>query len=217
LRRALTVAVIAVLAMGGLSACQTKVGLAASAAGHRLSDTDLNSYIKAGAAPYTEQGASTATVPKVFALGNWINLELFTAAVGSKGGPPKSTELAAARTAILGGRSVATFQKLYTARGYTKKFGDLILQQGATLIVLIERIAPGITTAEAISALQSGQANAELIKTVNAKKPKVEVSRRYGTWEPKNLALSTEPAAGLPSFVHYGPNTATAAEPTTAP
>lgn len=199
--------------MGGLSACQTKVGLAASAAGHRLSDTDLNSYIKAGAEPYTEQGATTATVPKVFALGNWINLKLFTAAVESKGGAPKSSELAVAETSILGGRSAAAFEKLYTGRGYTKKFGELILRQGATLIVLIERIAPGITTAQAISALQSGQANAELIKAVNAKNPKVEVSRRYGTWEPKNLALSAEPAAGLPSFVHYGPNTPTATAP----
>jgi hypothetical protein len=203
--------------MGGLSACQTKVGLAASAAGHRLSDSDLNSYIQPGAAPYTEQGATTATVPKVFALGNWINLELFTSAVDGKGGAPKSSELAAAEAAILGGRSAAAFEKLYTSRGYTKKFGDLVLRQGATLIVLIERVAPGITATQAISALQSGEANTELIKAVNAKNPKVEVSRRYGTWEPKNLALSAEPGAGLPSFVHYAPKTTTAAEPTTAP
>jgi hypothetical protein len=196
--------------MGGLSACQTKVGLAASAVGHRLSDTDLNSYIKPGAAPYTEQGSTTQIVPKVFALGNWINLELFTAAVENKGGSPKSTELAAAQTAILGGRSAASFEKLYTKMGYTKKLGDLILRQGATLVVLVERIAPGITAAQAISALQSGQANASLIKAVNAKNPKVDVSRRYGTWEPKSLAISSDPTSGLPSFVHYAPSTAAA-------
>jgi hypothetical protein len=215
-RRTVTAATLAVLAMGGLSACETKVGMAASVVGTRLSNSDLSTYVQAGAAPYTDSGSSVTVVPKLFALENWINLQLFTEAVKSKGGAPKSGELATAQTAILGGRSQATFEKLYTKMGYTKKLADLILQQGATLVVLVERLAPTLSATQAISALQSGQANATIVKTVNAKKPEVIVSPRYGKWDSAQLALSADPNAGAPGFVQF-PAASSAAAPATAP
>jgi hypothetical protein len=208
----LTVATLAALAMGGLSACQTKIGMAASAGQHRLSDSDLAGYVQAGAAQYTDQNSSTPVVPKLFALENWINLQLFSDAVASKGGAPKAGELATAGTAVLGGRSKGAFEKVYTKLGYTKRLADLILQQGSTLIVLVERLAPGLTAAQAISALQNGQANTTIIKTVDATKSKVIVSPRYGAWDQANLALSTAANSGLPSFVQ-GPTAPTAATP----
>jgi hypothetical protein len=216
-RRTLSAATLAVLAMGGLSACQTKVGMAASAAGHRLSDSDLTTYVQAGAAPYTDQNSNTTVVPKLFALENWVNLQLFTAAVTAKGGAPKPAELAGSKTAILGGRSMTAFEKIYTKLGYTKKLADLILNQGSTLVVLVERLAPGITADQAIQALQSGQAGATLVKTVNATKPKVVVSPRYGAWDPTLLSLNADPRAGLPNFVVKPGGSSSAVVPAPAP
>jgi hypothetical protein len=206
-RRTLSAATLAVLAAGTLTACQTKVGLAASAAGHRLTDSQLASYVQAGAKPYTDQNSSTPVVPKLFALENWINLELFSAAVEHRGGAATPAELDTARTAILGGRSDSDFEKAYTKLGYTAKLADLILDQGSALVVLVERLAPGLSPQQAISALQSGQAGSLLVKAVNDKKPQVDVSPRYGTWDPSRLALSQDPNAGAPSFVHF-PSTA---------
>jgi hypothetical protein len=202
--------------MGGLSACETKVGMAASVVGTRLSDSQLSTYVQPGAAPYTDASSNTTVVPKLFALENWINLRLFTEAATNTGGAPTSSELAAAKTAILGGRSQATFDKIYTKQGYTKKLADLILDQGSALVVLVQRLAKGFTPTQAIAALQSGQANATIVKTVNAKKPEVIVSPRYGKWESAQLALSTDPNAGAPSFVQF-PAASSAAAPAAAP
>ena len=70
--RVLTAAVVAVLACAGLSACRTKVGLAATADGHRITESQVNAYVTRNAQPVQVQdassGASTQMAPRTYAL-----------------------------------------------------------------------------------------------------------------------------------------------------
>lgn len=213
LRRTLTAAALAVVAATGLSACQSKVGLAASVGAQRLTDADLSGYVQPGTVPYTDQNTNSTVVPKVYALQNWIQGKLFASAVAHKGGAATSGELGRARTAELGNQTIGQAEAFYDRLGYTKKFADLIVDQTAVLVVLVERIAPGITPEQAISALQSGQAGAELVKAITAAKTKVVVSSRYGSWDAKRVSLASTAGVGAPSFIRYGTGTASATAP----
>jgi hypothetical protein len=214
LRRVLTAASIAVLAAGGLSGCESKVGLAASASGQRLTNSDLSGYVKPGAQPYTDQSSQTV-VPKVYALGTWIDDRLFADTVAAHGRPATSAELSAARAAVLGTNSEADYQKAVAKQGYTRKFADLVLEQSSMLVVLVQRLGK-VGPADALSILQSGQADSALLKAVDATKPEVQVSARYGEWDPTRLRMSTDPTAGVPDFVAF-PATSSAATQTPAP
>lgn len=201
-RRTLTAVSLAALAMTGLSACQTKIGLAASASGHRLSDSDLAKYIKAGAAPYTDQSSGAKVTPKLYALENWIDDQLFTDTAIKHGGAPSTQDLTAAKAAVLGSRSSDDYTTFYGGLGYTPSFSDLIINQSSMLVILVERIGD-VSATDAIKILQSGQAGPTLLKAVSATKPQVTVSPRYGAWDPKGLSLSADPSAGTPGFVTF--------------
>lgn len=201
LRRILSACILAVLAVTGLAACQTKLGQAASVDSQQLSDSALSEYIQPGATPYNDPNSGSQVVPKLFVIENWVRNGLVTAAINAKGGAAKPDEINAARAALLGTSSLDQAEKAYNKLGYTNKFGDLIVDQSALLVVLIQRIAPGISTSQAISVLQNGQAGSELIKAINAAKAKVDVSRRYGSWDAKSLSVS---GSGAPDFVNFG-------------
>jgi hypothetical protein len=201
LRRILSACLLAVLAVTGLTACQSKVGQAASVDSQQLSDSDLSGYIQPGTTPYNDPNSGTQVVPKLFVVENWVRNALVAAAIKAKGGEPTSAELNAARAALLGRSSIDQAEQAYTKLGYTKKFGDLIVDQSALLVVLIQRIAPGISTSQAISVLQNGQAGSQLIKAINAAKAKIDVSRRYGNWDAKSLSVT---GSGAPDFVDFG-------------
>jgi hypothetical protein len=209
-RRTLTAASLAALAMTGLSACQTKIGLAASASGHRLSDSDLAKYIKPGAAPYADQSSGAKVTPKLYALENWIDDQLFTDAVTKHGGAPTAQDVTAAKSAVLGSRTSEDYTTFYGGLGYTPSFSDLIINQSTMLVVLVERLGK-VNATDAIKILQSGQASAPLLKAVTATKPQVTVSPRYGAWDPAHLSLSADPGAGTPGFVTF-PGAATSSD-----
>jgi hypothetical protein len=208
LRRTLSVAALAVVAITTLSGCHNKVGMAASVDGHRLTDTDLATYFKKGSVPYTDQNTHAQVVPKVYALENWIEGKVFEAAVAHKGGAVTSAELNTARAAVLGSRTIAQAETFYRKLGYTPKFAHLIVDQTAVLVVLVQRIARGISPQQAIGALQSNQAGTELLKAISAAKPKVAVSPRYGTWDNAKLTLTSTPGVGAPGFVRFGTGSA---------
>jgi hypothetical protein len=214
-RRVLTAATLAVLAAAGLSACESKVGLAASANGHTLSHSDLSSYVQTGAQPYTDSNNETI-VPKVYALGTWISTQLFADTIARHGGPATAGELSAARTAVLGSNTEADYQKAVAKQGYTDKFADLVLDQSSMLVVLVQRLGK-VDATQALSVLQSGQADSALLKAVNDTKPQVEASTRYGEWDPTRLRMSTDPTAGVPDFVIFPASSAPSASPTPAP
>jgi hypothetical protein len=218
LRRLLTAAVTGVLALGVLTACETKVGLAASAEGQRLTNSSLAGFVQPGAKPYTDNSTNppTTVTPKLFALENWIDNQIFASTVAKHGGAATPAELSTARSAVLGSHTVADYQKFYGSQGYTKPFADLILDQSALLVVLVERLAH-TSAANAIQALNSSQIGSTLLKTITATNPKVEVSPRYGAWIPSKLSLSTDPGAGAPSFVMFPGSSKTTVEPGTTP
>lgn len=200
-RRALSAAVLALTAVGVLAACDSKIGVAASVNGTRLSDGDLNSYVQSGAEPYTDQSNGQTVAPKVFALQNWIRNALVEHAAEAKGGPITPAELGAARAALLNGRPISDAEKSYRRLGYTNKLADLVVDQSARLVVLLERAVPGLDATTAIQGLQSGQAGSVLFKAINQSHPQVELSTRYGTWDDKSLTISAQDGAGLPDFV----------------
>lgn len=216
LRRTLTAVTTAALALGMLTACQTKIGLAASAEGSRLTDSTLSSYVKPGAKPYTDQNSGQQVTPKIFALQNWIDNAIFGSVVTKHGGAATAQELSTARSAVLGTHTLADYQKFYGGLGYTKPFAQLILDQSALLVVMVERLAH-TSAANAIQALNSSQIGSTLLKTINASHPKVVVSSRYGTWDAQRLAVTSDPGAGAPGFVTFPGSGKTSVEPGTTP
>ena len=204
LRRTVTATVSAALAVVGLTACQTKIGLAASAEGQRLTDSTLSSFVQPGAKTYTDSSSGTAVTvtPKVFALQNWVDNQIFASVVSKHGGAATTAELATARSTVLGSHTAADYQKYYGGLGYTHTFAGLILDQSAILVVLVERLAHTSAT-NAIQLLNSGQSGAALLKSITASKPQVTISPRYGTWNATNLALTSDAGSGAPAFVSF--------------
>lgn len=203
IRRTLTAAALAAAAAASLTACDTNVGLAAAVDGARLTDSALSGFVQKGAGPYTDQSTGATVDPKSFALEAWIDDQLFRRAVDSKGGAPSAQQYTAAESAVLANSSMDSVRSLYGKDGYTPALADMIIHSNAALVLLVERLAPGVSASQAVSALQSGQAGTVLFKAVAATKPTVRVSARYGTWDAAKLAMSSGPGAGLPSFVQY--------------
>jgi hypothetical protein len=216
LRRTLTAVTTAALGLGLLTACQTKIGLAASVEGQRLTDSALSGYVQPGASPYSDQNTGQQVTPKIFVLQNWIDNQIFATVVDKHGGPATAPELSTARSAVLGTHTLADYQKFYSGQGYTRPFAQLIIDQSALLVVMVERLAH-TSAANAIQALNSNQIGATLLKTINALHPKVDVSSRYGTWDAKHLALTSDPGAGAPAFVTFPGSSKTSVEPGTTP
>ena len=205
-RRALTVLTLAVLAASTLTACQTKIGQAADVAGTTLSDSALSELVKPGATPYTDQSGAQV-VPKLNALTTWVRNELLKATIATKGGPVTTDELNAARNVVIDSGVPTQAAKANHGYGYAPGFFDLLTEQYTLLVVLIERLAHTSDAAKAFNLLQSGQANNAFASAIVAAKTKVDISPRYGTWDPSVLAVSSfakHPHAGAPEFVHFG-------------
>lgn len=205
-RRILTVLTLAVLAAGTLTACQTKIGQAASVAGATLSDSALADLVQPGATPYTDQSGAQV-VPKLNALTTWVRNELITAAIDAKGGPATTNELNAAGSVVADSGVPDQAAKANRGYGYAPSFFRLLTQQYTLLIVLIERLAKLPDAAKAFNALQSGQANQAFVSAIVATKTKVDISPRYGTWDPSTLGVTSfakKPDAGAPAFVRFG-------------
>jgi hypothetical protein len=199
-RRILTALTLAVLAMGALSACQTKVGQAAAANGATLSDSDLSSYLEPGTGPYTDSSGQHV-VPKILILTTWIRTQLLNAAIAAHGGAATSSELNAANSAVQAGNSIDQAEKAYAKYGYTNKFGDLLFDQTVRLVVLVERLSKTNDPTKALQLLSGGQAGNAIGSTIVATHTPVEVSPRYGEWDARSLAVDGSAKAGVPDFV----------------
>jgi hypothetical protein len=206
LRRILTVLTLVALAAGTLTACQTKVGQAAAVGGATLSDSALSDLVQPGASTYTDQ-QGTEIVPKLNALTTWVRNELVKATIAAHGGTATANELNAARSAVNDSGVPAQAFKANRGNGYSSGFFELLDQQYALLTVLIERLSKTTNPSRAFNAFLSGQANQAFASAIVATKTKVEISARYGTWDPRTLAVTSvadNPHAGAPAFVHFG-------------
>ncbi len=201
--RKLGAGAIALLAVTGLSSCDSKVGQAAVVQGHRLSDSDLSAYIQTGAKSYTDKNSGATVVPKLYALENWIDDQLFERAVESRGGRVTAPELRLTRGLVVGSGSPEDISTFYTKLGYTERFAKLFLHEQQMVVLLVKRLVPKVPDSQIISALQSGQLGGALLGAVKKVKANVSVSARYGKWDASKLALTDTPGAGLPSFITF--------------
>jgi hypothetical protein len=199
-RRILSLLTLVAVAAATLTACQTKLGQAASVNGVILSDSDLGTYLQPGAGPYTDS-SQQRVVPKILILTTWIRTQLIDAAIAEHGGTATPAELNAANSAVQAANSIGQAEKAYAKYGYTNKFGDLLFDQTVRIVVLVERLAKNSDPAKALQLLSSGQANNAIGSTIVATHAPVEVSPRYGVWAPRSLSVNGSGKAGAPDFV----------------
>jgi len=194
--RKLIVAAALLCCAFGASACQSKAGQAAVVDGQGISDSTVASYVQPGAKPFQGQSGSTV-VPKVVVVESLVRVKLFEKALAANGGPATAAEIDTATKNYLSGH---TMDDLYTQvlkpAGLKSDFSQPFLDSQILPQVLIAR--QKITQASELNALL-GKLNTN-----------VEVSPRYGAWDPANFAFSTAADAGVPSFVTMGTPTATA-------
>ena len=202
-RRLLSVVALLAVALSGLTACQTKVGQAAEVNGQTLSDSALSDYVRPGASPYADQ-QNTQVVPKLNVLTNWVRNRLIEAAIAEHGGAVTTRELNNARAVVVQAGLPKQIEQANRSHGYTNQFFDLLTEQYALLVVLIERLAKTSNAGQAFNVLQSGRANQAFLNAITAAHAPVDLSKRYGTWLENGLHVDTDPTAGAPGFVTFG-------------
>jgi hypothetical protein len=203
-RRILTAIAFAAVSVTALAACDSKIGQAAAVDSHTLTDSNLASYVKPGATPYADQSGSGQVIPKVDALTTWVRNELLIAAITAKGGEPTPAELNAARDTVVGTGLVKQVRQNSSNHGYTEKYNQLLVDQSALLVLLIERVGH-LSPAKALQALENGQANSAIPKSIADARAHIDISPRYGTWDKRTLSVSSDPDSGAPDFVTIAP------------
>lgn len=189
----------AALAMGGLTACDSKVGQAAIVGDHRISESDLGKYLSPqGPVPSVLAAAAKAgqsVYPKTEVVQILIQQELFDRALAKNGGVPTKGELATlhdqAAATFLGTQltGAALDSYLKSAQG---NYGYAAGYAGA-LLRTIELEA-------ALAVKVKAQSLADIVTAVNKLHIRVEVNPRYGKWEPKSLTLGG-PTSNIPNFL----------------
>jgi hypothetical protein len=195
---------LGILLTGGLTACQTKVGAAAVVGGHRITESEVSSYVSpSGPSRQAQQQAAAqgATIPaaRAEALSELVREQVFRDALASTGGVPNDSELAgyhdeAARrllqTTLVGPALDQAVLKQFGAYGLTDKF--------ATLFVRNLELADAFANAS-----KAANAN-DLFTKLRPFAKHVEVSPRYGRWLPRTLTVSGTSTEGTPPFVQFG-------------
>jgi hypothetical protein len=203
-RRLLSVFAVACIAAGVLTGCQSNVGAAAFVGKSRISESDVNHYLTANAAPYTttdSNGQSTTINPKSEVLSLIIADRLFTAAFKTApGGPPSASALSASRATVLGQTSLTEAQLIQSvaADGYKGAYASFYITVHAEFVILETQLK------------DTGDGSIVLAAIAKLKMP-VRVSPRYGAWESGELALDNGPI--LPSFLEIKSVPAPAATP----
>lgn len=187
--RALTAAVLAILASAGLTACRTQAGVAATVEGHRISESTVNSYLTANSQAVQAQSQTGAApmAPRTYVLQTLITNQLFAKILRdlTNNEPIDEHELKTEINSVLAGDSAQHFVSTHGLVGYSDAFATLALRDS----VLINKI----TTL----ANNGADINAALAKL----KFPVSVNPRYGAWDPTKFTMSSDPAAGLPSVL----------------
>lgn len=184
---------LGVLAVGSLTACQSHVGAAAFVGSQRISESTVGSYIGRDAKTTTQTdqstGQTTTVNPKSQVLGFLIASDLFDHVLrATPGGEPSDSKIAAARQAVLTSNNVASiaqFETIVAKSGYAPKFADLYVDANAKF-GLAEQALGDTDGSKVLAAIKKLDVS-------------VDVSPRYGTWDPTSLGVSAGPS--LPSFL----------------
>jgi hypothetical protein len=203
--RAIGALVSAAAAVTVLAGCQTKVGQAAVVNGTELSDSKLSQYVTKQAVPFS--AGTTQITPKVFAVESWIDTTLFEQAIAKHGGPPTSAERTQYEGLVFSGSSPDQIIKTYTDKGFTAAMAQLRIREQADFLLLAHRLHPKLDTTQIQQGVQGSLGN-EVIGEIAKLGKNVTVSARYGKWDAKNLAMTTDVGSGLPSFITFGTNAA---------
>ena len=209
--RALAVTTALALAATGLTACTSKIGLAATVGDHRISLKTVDSYINPSgptAAARAQQGGSVA--PRELVVNTLIRRQLLLDALKqTKQGVPSTKTVRSkyndAVSQISQGQAAggAAFDKALNdqilALGFRKSFTQTYVEAFELESVLIDQ-----------AGAKSGD---QLLAAIAKTHDKVSVSPRFGTWDAAHLSLSGDTKAGIPSFVTIGPDTQTTAAP----
>jgi hypothetical protein len=200
--RQLTAAVVAVLAVAGLSACRSNVGAAAVVDGHRISESDVHKYLTAaGVDPSLAAQAKASNqnfVPKTIALNTIVQAQVYELVLRhTKGGVPADAELRAERDVAaqtLTGGSITSGAALESAvasqltkEGLTRNLLPLVVRSIDLEYALITRI-------QATSA-------ADIAKAVTAQHIKVSVNPAYGKWSAPDVSVLPPSNSTLPDFL----------------
>lgn len=188
------------LAVGELTACDTKVGQAAVVDGHRISESDVAKYFTSQAEDFPDQdaaGNSTLIVPRVYVLNTLIHERLYAALLAkTPGGSPKPAALTKARAAVLAQSSEADVETQYKQHGYKAALVPVLIRVQTLLQILSDDAQQGVDVQGIVKKIQFP----------------LSINPRYGTWDVKALRLSTAANAGVPGFVRL-PAPASASTP----
>lgn len=201
--RTLTAAAAVTLALGGVTGCRSNVGNAATVGGHRISESEVSSYLTPqGAAPSlisAAQSRGQAFAPRTLVLQTLVQEQVFTKTLAKNGGVP-------APGSLTGSHDAAAQLLLRSAGGSAL---DRALASG-----LPERGIRASFAATYLRALELEYAlisrkrlpdPAHLTALVRQARLPVSVSPRYGKWDAASLSLNASPTAALPAFVSLQP------------
>jgi hypothetical protein len=192
--------VAAALALCGLAACDSsKAGAAAFVGGNRISDADVNGYLTVKSTPYPN-GQGQDIHPRVVVLQTLILQQLLEKALAANGGPATESEMAQVHDSVLQGATEEQLTSQITKSNFTASFEPVYLRTQELFAVLGQRLHA--TSAE------------EVIAAVNKHDIGVQVSPRYGTWDPSQFGLRGDALApGLSGVLTTGSTTSAPPSP----
>jgi hypothetical protein len=200
-RKLTAVAALAGLAfaVGGLTACDSKVGQAAIVGGHKISESDLGGYVTpAGPSPSVLAAASAAhqhVYPKTEVVQLLVQQQIFERVLAKHGGVPSEGELAKlhdqAASTFLGTQLTGAQLDSYLAKqqgsyGYSSKYAHLLLRT--------------VELEGALAVKLQAKALSDLTSAIDKQHITVQVNPRYGKWAPSTLSLGS-PDSNVPNFL----------------
>jgi hypothetical protein len=188
---------VAVLAVGSLTACQTKVGAAAFVGSQRISESAVGKYVSRNAKTTTDPSSGTVENPKSEVLTTLIRSaiidDVFKTLPGNHPTPAELDKGRAAAMTQIGITSISQLEAAAESAGFSAAYASLYIDEQAKIAALgIVLKDPG-----------DGSILSPAIAKVHAK---VSVSPRYGDWDSSQLTVGTGPS--LPSFLKLAASSA---------
>jgi hypothetical protein len=207
--RTLGAVVAAVLALAGLAGCRTNVGTAASVTGHRITESDVNDYVRpSGPDPafvkQVEQSGQKLLPPRTFVLHFLIQEQVFQQTLESLHKMPSEARLASShdaaasfifQTQLSGTDLDAAIKDGLPKSGVTSEFSSVYIRAAELEYTLIK--AENVTSPAQLSSL---------VKRAGIT---VSVSPRYGSWDSANLSLQGQ--VPVPDYLTVQPGASGAA------
>lgn len=198
----LATAAVAALAVGGLAGCRTNVGTAATVGDHKISESDVNTYLTTAGPDASvianARKAGQDVAPKTEVLQFLVQEQLFTRTLASTGGVPGPGQLSSShdaaaqlllQTQLAGAKLDEALAQGLSRTGLRKSFAQIYLRVQELEYALIKR--KKLSQFSALVALV-GKANIS-----------VSVSPRYGKWDPSSLQLDRK--GGIPGYLALQP------------